>query len=163
MIEIPLGGKKAAGRVALVDDEDYPLVSPYRWCVRETRPGPGRGISGPYAVMTDSQNRQIRMHHLITGWPKVDHVNGNGLDNRRSNLRPADDTQNAQNRRRRIDATSRFKGVTLRRERWYARITERGRRRLIGPFATDEAAARAYDDAARVAFGEFARLNFPAN
>jgi hypothetical protein len=159
MMEIPLGGKKAAGRVALIDDEDYALISQYRWCVYETRRGPGRGASGPYAVALDHEGRFMRMHKLITGLPRVDHKNGNGLDNRRENLRGADYTQNAQNRPRRADSANPYKGVKLIGRRWYARITERGKRRVIGSFATAEDAARAYNRAARDAFGEFAHFN----
>ena len=72
------------------------------------------------------------MHRLITGWPMVDHVDHDGLNNQRHNLRPATDETNQHNNRGRLNSSSRYKN-----------------------------AARAYDAAARSEFGEFACLNFP--
>ena len=91
MMTVPLGGKKAAGRVALVDDEDYELVNQYRWHVREdARPG---HRSGPYAGTClpgpGGKFVFVFMHTLVTDFPKPDHIDGNGLNNQRSNLRPA--------------------------------------------------------------------------
>jgi hypothetical protein len=105
----------------------------------------------------------IRMHTLITGLSYVDHANGNGLDNRRCNLRLATDTQNAQNRGLRSDNSSGFKGVSRDKQRqaWVAYISDGPRQRRLGRYSDREEAARAYDDAAIQLFGEFARLNFP--
>jgi len=101
------------------------------------------------------------MHTLITGWSFVDHRNGDGLDNRRQNLRPANDSKNQMNARMRSDNPSGFKGVCADRHRWMARIQLDGRRTYLGYFATPQEAARAYDAAAVELFGEYARPNFP--
>lgn len=103
------------------------------------------------------------MHALITGWPRVDHRDGNGLNNQRTNLRQATALQNMWNRRKTAAAASRYKGVTWYRptKRWTAAIRVGGRVRYLGYFRDEQAAARAYDTAAREVHGEFACLNFP--
>ena len=101
---------------------------------------------------------------------KVDHRDGNTLDNRRENLRVATAAQNVRNaRKKRSATTSRYKGVFFTRGRkgrslskpWQAQIRRGGKNRYLGCFETAEAAALAYDTAARETFGEFACLNFP--
>jgi hypothetical protein len=162
--EIPLHGIKAAGRVAFVDAADYDLVAQYRWWVWE---GIGqRGRFGPYAQAKIGSGRgapKKLMHQLLTGNPRTDHVNHDGLDNRRVNLRVATATQNLGNQRPVRGGSSPFKGVYLRRDtgRWKAQIKVSGRWMSLGCHDTDADAARAYDIAAREAFGEFACLNFP--
>jgi len=164
MKTVPLHGNKAAGRVALVDDADYEIVRSYRWCVWERPRPPGR-TSGPYAeafVMRNGRQKHILMHKLLTGYPKTDHVNGDGLDNQRSNLRPATQGQNAMNRRSKLGTSSKFKGVSWDRKarKWHAFIKLDGRQKHLGFFTEEEAAARAYDSAARELFGEYAKPNF---
>jgi hypothetical protein len=105
----------------------------------------------------------ILMHVLITGISTgLDHANGDGLDNRRENLRPAGQDLNSANMRPAIPGqSSRFKGVRRHSEgKWEARIRV-GHPIYLGLFSDEEAAARAYDTAARAAWGEFARPNFP--
>lgn len=167
MRTIPLGGASGRGLMAMVDDEDYELVSQYKWNALWTREL-GRTRTSPYAgtlLRRDGQRVRSRvlMHVLIMGHRGVDHVNHNGLDNRRSNLRPATNSQNAANRRPYAGRSSRFKGVSWdkQKSRWFVLITVNGRRRYLGRFRDEEAAARAYDAAARELFGGFACLNFP--
>lgn len=169
MMEIILYGKRAAGRVALVDDEDYELVAARRWHVQELiRKGPRGGDrrSGPYALssieLTDGRRSTIFMHKLITGWPMTDHINHNGLDNRRSNLRPTNHSLNAQNQRLRTDGTSPYKGVSWSTQvsKWRVRIQVNGKRVHLGDFVDELEAARAYDAAVRKAYPH-AFLNFP--
>ena len=163
MKTVPLHGAKAAGRVALVDDDDYELVSGYRWRVWERRRGPNGAIWGPYAVASVSSRRGgcIQMHQLITGWPMTDHRNGNGLDNQRSNLRPATVAQNTQNARPQAGSSSRYKGVTWHKKlsKWQAEIKVGGKHRYLGVFVSEEDAALAYNVAALEAYGEYAYLN----
>ena len=93
---------------------------------------------------------------------EVDHINRDKLDNRRSNLRLVTHTQNCVNASLRVTNTSGFKGVNFYRGKyWRAYIRVNYRHISLGFFPTAEAAARAYDEAAREHFGEFAFLNFP--
>lgn len=167
MKTVPLHGKKAAGRVALVDDEDYDLVMQYRWNVYEKPATATRRASGPYAIANvgygRSDRRTARMHNLIMGRPYIDHENHDGLDNRRSNLRPATYPQNGANQRAQEGRSSRYKGVTRTKGRkpWRAVIKVHQKFREIGEYTSELQAAYAYDAAAREAFGEFACTNFP--
>lgn len=159
--EIPLYGKRARGRVALVDEEDFELASRYRWYVQEVRPGEGRAPLA-YAKAKAKAGSNIYMHRLITGFAEVDHHDGNGLNNRRSNLREATHAQNMGNARKQPGCSSRFKGVYWSGKKWQAQIGVNHGTRYLGRFVSEEDAARAYDAAALEAWGEFARLNFPA-
>jgi len=93
----------------------------------------------------------------------VDHINRNGLDNRRCNLRIGTIAQNAMNKRGQRNASSRFKGVTWSHHvsKWVASINEGGKRRHLGCFVSEIEAALAYDAAARILHGDWACLNFP--
>lgn len=166
MKTVPLGGKKAAGRVALVDDEDYELVMQYKWTVWEPeRRGPGQRPNGPYAitnVTVGGRQRSVRMHKMLTGWPLTDHIDHDGLNNQRSNLRPATWGENARNARPRQGCSSQYKGVSqARRGLWVAYIDLDGCRSDLGYFVSETEAACAYDAAARELHGEFACTNFP--
>lgn len=159
MMTVPLHGKNAEGRAALVDDADYDLVMTYRWNANL------RGnttYAMAYRRGSGRPSVNIMMHKLITGWPQTDHVNHDGLDNQRANLRPATQSQNQANALPR-GGTSRYRGVCWfgRRDKWMARITISGRGVFLGYFTGEEDAARAYDHAALAAWGEYARPNFP--
>jgi len=167
MKTVPLHGAKAAGRVALVDDEDYDLVMQYRWFVYEKPGSATRRASGPYAIANGGHGRAghriIRMHNLIMGRPYIDHFDHDGLNNQRSNLRPATGSQNGANQRAQEGRSSKYKGVTRTKGRkpWRAVIKVHQKFREIGDYASEVQAAYAYDAAAREAFGEFACTNFP--
>jgi hypothetical protein len=94
-------------------------------------------------------------------WPRrgIDHVNGDGTDNRLENLREANQSQNGANRRLTSKNTSGFKGVSFAKQakRWRAGIQVGGRRKHLGYFDTPELAHQRYVEAAKAAFGEFAR------
>lgn len=146
------------GKVAVVDDEDYEFVSQYNWYASKTKK--------KYYVKSASVGCPFTfMHQLIMQRAGVDHVNGNSLDNRRSNLRVCTQRENCRNRVKRKTCSSQFKGVCLskRSGKWDASITTKEKRRYLGRFEQEEEAAKAYDKAARDAFGEFARLNFPSD
>ena len=165
MKTVSLGGKKAAGRVALVDDEDYDLVAGYRWCLWE--PPGKRRPGGPYAAanikLPDGRCTAILMHKMLTGWRQTDHIDHDGLNNQRSNLRPATQAQNAYNARPTLGTSSQYKGVSWHKTagKWMAQIAYGRKNRYLGLFLSEEAAAAAYDDAARQLGGEYAFLNFP--
>ena len=114
--------------------------------------------------LADGSRSTILMHSLLTGFQRVDHINGDGLDNRRANLRAVTNAQNQYNRSRQSNNTSGFIGVSWfePQGRWMARITLQGVQRFLGYYDTAEDAARARDAAAIELHGsEFARLNFP--
>lgn len=153
MREIPL----TRGMVALVDDQDYERISAHKWSAATA----GYAIRG---VGSHKNSRCIYMHREILGVSAdehVDHVDGNPLDNRRSNLRVCAHAQNMANRHRNSNKTSSaFKGVFpsgSKRSPWRASV----RNTHLGHFTSEIEAARAYDVAALALFGEFARLNFP--
>lgn len=91
----------------------------------------------------------------------IDHINGNGLDNRRCNLRICTQAENVRNNRGRMGMTSQYKGVSKWEGQWIATITSHGKQVRIGQFATEHEAALAYDAAARELHGEYAHLNLP--
>ena len=168
MRTILLGGKKAAGRVTRVDDGDYDLVMQYAWRVYERDATATRRAVGPYAMTTvwDSDGKRYRsfqMHRLITGYPKTDHIDHDGLNNQRYNLRPATTSQNSQNQRPRSGFSSQYKGVfrVKKSGMWRAVIGLDCDTRRIGDFVSELEAAYAYDAAARKLFGEYACPNFP--
>ena len=151
--EIPL----TRGYVAIVDDEDFDWLTQWSWHVARAPRG------GLYAARSRTIPGPKKMHQLLIEAPKgcvPDHRNGNGLDNRRENLRVATRSQNAMNKRIRAGVSG-FRGVTPNKRRWMAKIRVSGRHHYLGNFATAAEAARAYDSAARALHGPFARLNFP--
>lgn len=164
MIEIKL----TKGKIALIDEEDFEIVSQYRWWVLSK--GNGRHVAATWTKGSHKTRTRIYMHRLIMGAAAhlvVDHINHDALDNRRANLRLCSTLQNNLNRRKRRTpgATSIYKGVCWDAEyhRWCAQIRLGGRNRKIGRYASEKEAAIAYDRAARRDFGQFACLNFPRN
>jgi hypothetical protein len=160
---IELRRRNAPSLWVVVDEADLDLVQAYRWHVMPAR-------HTTYAVATVGSPRAmrttIRVHRLIMDAPQdveVDHIDHDGLNNRRSNLRLATGTQNLGNMRHRGGTTSRYKGVywSARDRRWLATISVASKSIHLGSFVIEEEAARAYDAAAVQAFGEFAYLNFP--
>jgi hypothetical protein len=147
---------------ALVDDADVPLVSGRRWYLLDAG---HTKYAFTVVYRPKQQQRNIYMQCLIMGQIGIDHIDHNGLNNQRSNLRVATSRQNHANQRK-THGASQFKGVYWHRERglWMARVGMPGRRqRFLGRFASEEDAARAYDAAALEEYGEFAWLNFPVN
>ncbi len=162
MREIPL----TQGMVALVDDEDYEEVMKHRWFAHRVRAGLTH-----YAVTNKPRSQgkgTIRMHVLLMGTDpdgrQVDHKNGNGCDNRRSNLRWATNAEQRMNSGPGSRNTTGFKGVSFDKARgkYEAKLKASDRHLHLGRFATAEEAARAYDRAARETFGDYARTNFEA-
>jgi hypothetical protein len=163
MAPVTLHGAKARGRVAQVDDADYSLVAQHRWHVKEWQYS-GWRANGPYA-MTRIDGKTVSMHKLLTGYPQTDHIDHDGLNNQRDNLRPVDRRRNQQNRRKCArQTTSDHKGVYWQKAsgKWRAQICVAGRLRSLGLYLVEEDAARAYDAAALAEFGEYAHLNFYA-
>lgn len=150
VVEMPL----RSGHVALIDEADLDLVHKYRWHAERRnnvvyvahRISKGRHKNGP----------RIFLHRLLTGaadGQPVDHISGDGLDNRRANLRICSVAENVRNQHVK---PGRFKGVSVTHGRFQARAAGR----FIGTYQSAIEAALAYDQAAKQMFGEFARLNF---
>ena len=157
MKKIPL----TRGKVALVDDKDYEWLSKWRW--RAMSPN-GRCWYACRTVWAHGRSGILLLHRLILNAPhskRTDHKNGNGLDNRRKNLRLATVMQNIANSRQRVRA-GRFRGVSWRdhASKWCAHIQVKGKSIHLGYFKKERDAATAYDAAALQHFGEFASTNF---
>jgi hypothetical protein len=158
VITIPLGSRKYPGLVAVVDAVDAEVIARVRsWCPHVK----GRRIYATGRLVDGG--KQTEMHRLVMGFPdcSIDHADGDGLNNRRSNLRLATPSQNAANSRNFSPAREGLRGVTFVPAHWRAVVKVNGRRIHIGDYKSPEEAARAYDAAARKHFGEFARPNFP--
>jgi AP2 domain. len=152
-LEIPL----TRGLVALVDDADFEMViAAGKWYADPA----GRHTFYARRRFSQGGSRLIRLHTFLTGWGYVDHINGDGLDNQRANLRPADASRNGANKRVSYSSASGFKGVTGNGHGWQSSIRPGGRDVYLGTFATPQEAALAYDVAARHHYGDFARTNF---
>ncbi len=149
-VAIPL----TKGKVAIVDDADAEMLSQYRWCY----------LSVGYAARHERINgkdRMILMHRfLLSASPEqlVDHINGNGLDNRRENIRLCTKADNQRNQRRNSKNTTGYKGVSFDKGRgkYIASIQVLGTQIHLGRFSTAEEASKAYEEAASRYHGEFA-------
>lgn len=149
------------GKVALIDDADYAVVSQFKWCAVKNgeRFYAARNIRKP----NGKQKLQYLHQFLLPGVGKIDHRDGNSLNDQRYNLRPATTRQNAQGvQRKRPGTTSKFRGVCWHKTalKWLTQIRVDGHKIHLGLFENESDAARAYDAAARKYFGDFASLNF---
>ncbi len=154
-MQIPL----TKGKYAEVDASDYAALSAFSWFAERS----GRRSTKWYAAR-NGDGCLVRMHRQLLAVDEVDHVNGNGLDNRRANLRPATRQQNGANAKKWSSATSsKYKGVSWDRQhrKWSAYIHVAGLKTRLGLHTDEKVAALSYDKAAVKAFGEFARTNFP--
>lgn len=156
--EIPL----TKGKVAIVDAADYEWLNQWRWHAR----GNGSAFYASRKVGPRGATRYVHMHRLIVGVEvdaEVDHINGDGLDNRRANLRSCSHRENTRSLKLNRNSQSGFKGVSWHKARgkWVSHISVDGRQRHLGIFDDPVKAAVAYDLAAKVHFGEYAKLNFP--
>lgn len=151
--EIQLTQNKAA----LVDDSDFEYLNQYKWC-----------FNGRYAIREiriEGRKRTVLMHRIIVSVPsglEIDHINGNGCDNRRNNLRLCTHKQNVRNCKKCAKQTSsKYKGVCWHKinRKWQAYIGVDGKIIYLGYFAIEDDAARAYNIAALKYFDEFAKPN----
>ena len=142
MKQIPL----SRGLFALVDDADYDWLSQWKWyALRQPRT-----FYAVRDVKVDKKKTSIWMHRLVNGTPdhlKTDHMNGNGLDNRRSNLRSVTHQENMINNVRWVSNRSGVRGVSWHKhtEKWLAQITVNSKNLYIGSYKTLEEAAAAYE------------------
>lgn len=155
-------------KTATIDDDDLLLTIGWHWQAVPT----GAGSSGydrkrrnwyvQGSRVVDGKYEHTYMHILLMGRNFVDHINGDGFDNRRENLRLVTPQQNSANQSIRADrGSSRFKGVywAKKANKWAACIKKNYHTIGLGAFSDELDAARAYNEAATRIFGEFARLN----
>lgn len=158
---IPIKMKnQSASTPAYVDDEDYGILSERRWSL-SLKGYPRTGTTNR-AFMPGKRQAWPQMHQVILWCPKgmeIDHIDGNPLNNQKSNLRVCTRSQNMMNRGKTKANTSGFKGVHFhkRSKKWTARIQKDGNRSHIGSFDKPEEAHEAYRESAKKLHGEFVR------
>ena len=150
----------------MIDTADIPIVSGHLWQASEHRRKDG-SIRAVYAVRRptgpNGKRYLVLMHRaILTGSEEkqCDHIDGNGLNNRRGNLREVTHAENQRNRKPGVNNTSGFKGVTFNKAsaKWRAFIKLDGKRKFLGAFKTPDAAAAAYATASAEMHGEFGRV-----
>lgn len=155
MKEIPLSQEQ----VALIDDDDFDRVSHYNWCAIKR----AHTFYASRKIKNTKGNWSSQMLHIfIMGEPYIDHIDGNGLNNQKENLRKATPTQNRRNTRRRtIGYTSKYKGVYWNKNenKWRVAIYVNYKSKHLGYFLSELDAAKAYDKAAIELFSDFALTN----
>lgn len=161
MIEIPLTQEQ----VALIDDEDYAILRQCSYCAVKKGLGFYARRCATKEEQTSGSPTRIYLHREIMRAKKgqvIDHINGNTLDNRKENLRFCTTRQNSRNAKKNTNNSSGFKGVAWHKNRkvWVAYIKVDYKNKHLGVYNTPESAAKAYDEAAKKYFGEFAKLNF---
>ena len=154
------------GQYAIVDPDDYPRLSKYKWRICKTK---GKNVL--YAErstrLPNGKYSRVLMHRQLIHVPEgfvIDHINRNGLDNRKANLRPATIAQNAWNSRKRKNRFG-YKGVWFAKDKgkFRAAVWHNNKREYLGYFNSPRQAAKVYDHAARKFHKEFAVLNFPVD
>ncbi|MHB8842419.1 MAG: HNH endonuclease [Candidatus Aquicultor sp.] len=153
--------KLTQGKIALVDDEDYEYLNQFKWFCSKQK-------YTCYAVrsmrMPDGNYRTLAMHRAIMGTLKgkvVDHIDHNGLNNQKYNLRNCTHAENLMNQSPAKSSGSIYKGVSLYPggDGWRAIIRKDNKQHFIGRFTKEIEAARAYNQKAIEYFGEYALLN----
>lgn len=148
----------------MVDDEDYDLLSSTTWRAALKKNGVCYAVRDVSAAKDPSRPKMLMHRQVLNAQPGtiVDHINRDGLDNRKSNLRFVTNQQNCTNRVGWSGTSSIYKGVTWDKERkkWRAILNYNGTTYRIGRFDSEVAAAKAYDVKAVELCGEFACLNF---
>lgn len=149
------------GKVALVDDEDYEYLNQFKWYAHKDYKSPNIW----YAVRseyTKGKLTMISMHWVIMNKKLIDHVDTDGLNNQKYNLRHCTRQQNSQNKNVYKNSTSTFKGVcwNIIKQKWQTSIGYNSKRIFLGYYISKIEAAKEYDIKAKELFGEFANLNF---
>lgn len=149
------------GNFAIVDEQDFDHLCQYNWHANKAK----LTFYAARHVRRIGKPALVFMHRSIMNCPDdkcIDHINHNGLDNRRTNLREVSKEQNSWNRRKpRGQCTSQYKGVYHRYGKWSSAIKCKGKLIFIGWFEDEVSAAKAYDEKAKELFGQYACLNFP--
>ena len=147
------------GKFAIVDADDYEQLAQFKWyALKDSK-------NDTFYAYRQEKRKGILMHRQILSAPAemlCDHINHNGLDNRRANIRLCTNAQNQHNQRPHTGCSSCYKGVcwNQNKTKWQAYIRLNNRKYHLGCFDYEIDAALAYDDKAVELFGEFACLNF---
>ena len=159
MKEIKLGqfGKNKGVYVALVDDEDFERLNSFSWYAQKG----GNTFYAQRCIKVNGKKVNIRMHREILNGSIIDHIDRNGLNNQKSNLRVCTTSENAMNMRKHKKSKSNYKGVCFHKleKKWVAQIKINRKGFYLGYFMSEVDAARAYNSKAVELFGEFANLN----
>lgn len=159
---IKIISKKHGTKNCFVDDEDYNKVSIYKWFVMKRD---RTFYAGIWIHKPNEKKKCLLMHRLILNLTErnelCDHVNHNGLDNQKLNLRKCDTTQNNSNTRPSINGTSKYLGVSWdkKRKKWAANLTSNRKKIFLGRYVNELLAAEAYNIAALKIHGKFANLD----
>lgn len=159
--------KLTNGFETIIDDEDYHLIAGYNLGLH-VLPRNRAKYARVYIPATENKKREtVGLHRIIMGITdskiSIDHIDHDGLNNRKSNLRICTHKQNARNTAARLNSTSKYLGVCLPtgKNRFVAQIRPEGNKIFLGNFINEIDAAMAYDKAALKYYGEYANLNFP--
>lgn len=150
------------GQITFVDDNDFPLLSQFNWYADKRE---NTSYAARIFKDADGIKRKVYMHRLILGeidkYLHIDHIDGNGLNNVRENLRIVTRSQNQMNSIAHKKRGSKYKGVSFFKpaKKWRARIMINRVEKHIGYFDSQELAAAAVNEAYKIHFGEFARAN----
>lgn len=148
--------KTYGNKYIMVSDEDYELAMTQRWTIEKS--------GNNFYAMCKINHKKVRLHRFLLK-PKstheVDHINHNGLDNRRENIRVVTKRQNAANRRKTVGSRKRYKGIhyDTRINKWVAYVNYKKKRKYLGQYATAKEAAIVYNEAALKYYGKTAWVN----
>lgn len=150
--------KLTQGYVALVDDEDFEYLNQFSWHADKSK----TNIYASRKITVNGKRINQRMQWDVMGNKWCDHIDLNGLNNQKSNLRKCTKQQNNMNQKPRKNSSSKFKGVSWKKKinKWQSQIEFNKKGIYIGVFQSEIEAAKAYDKKALELFGEFAWLNF---
>lgn len=155
------------GKFAQVDDEDFEYLNQWKWYAYKM----GQTYYAARKDRINKKQRTIKMHRIIMlvsdKFLVIDHINHNGLDNRKQNLRICTQTENLRNSRKHKNCSSKYKGVSIHNQKtltgstvkWCAFIYINNKQKYLGVFESEIEAAKVYNEMAKIHFGEFAELN----
>lgn len=156
-IQLGKRGKNKGKYVALVDDEDFEKLNQFNWYAHKDC---NTFYAGRHITVDGKRTTQL-MHNVILNGKGIDHRDGNGCNNQKTNLRLCTNQENCMNQRKQTGTSSIYKGVSLfkRDNKWQASIMLNGKKIYLGLFNSEIEAAKAYNDKAVALFCEFANLN----
>ena len=156
-IKLSQTGKHAGKYVALVDDEDFEALNEIKWSIMKCP----RSLYAVKIIRVNGRTATIRMHQLVLNGKGIDHIDGNGLNNQKYNLRFCTNSENQMNVRKQKNTSSIYKGVCFHKitGKWMAHIRINGKRIHLGLFISEVDAAKAYNAKAIELFCGFAHLN----